>query len=59
MQDMQVDVISQTVDAMTDILKMAQAQSSGVAQKLIKMNVESEIGVMQDEQMGKIVDLYV
>ena len=59
MEQMQVDVVSQAVDAMTEILKLAQAQSSGVAQKLIKMNVENALGAVQDEQMGKIVDLYV
>ena len=37
---------------------MAQAQSTGFAQKLIKMNVENAVGVFQDEQMGKIIDLY-
>ena len=55
---MQVDPVSQAVEAMTDILKLAQAQSSGVAQKLIKMNVESAVGVFQDDQMGKNVDFY-
>jgi hypothetical protein len=44
---------------MTGILKMAQAQSIGTAQKLIKMNAENALGVFQDEQMGKIIDLYV
>ena len=47
------------MEAMTEILKLAQAQSAGVAQKLIKMNVESVVGFLQDEQMGKIIDLYV
>ena len=52
-----VDAVSQAVE--TEILKLAQAQSVGVAQKLIKMNVETVVGVFQDEQMGKIIDLYV
>ena len=56
---MQVDAVSQAAEAMSEILKMAQAQSTGVAQKLIKMNVENIIGNLQDEQMGKIIDLYV
>ena len=56
---MQVDAVSQAVEAMTQNLKMAQAQSVGVAQKLIKMNVENIVGNLQDEQMGKVIDLYV
>ncbi len=58
-EEMQVDAVSQAVEAMTQILKMAQAQSVGVAQKLIKMNAENIVGNLQDEQMGKIIDLYV
>ena len=56
---MQVDAVSQAVEAMTEILKMAQAQSTGVAQKLIKMNVENAVDVFQDKQMSKNIDLYV
>jgi len=59
MEEMQTDAVSQAAQAMTDILKMAQAQTTGVAQKLIKMNAEYVIGVFQDEQMGKIIDRYV
>lgn len=58
-EEMEVDSVSQAVEAMTEILKMAQAQSVGVAQKLIKMNVENIDGIFQDEQMGKIIDRYV
>ena len=56
---MQANAVSQAVDAMTQILKIAQAQSVEVAQKLIKMNVENAVGILQDDQMGKIIDLYV
>jgi len=56
---MEVDVISQSVQAMTDILKLATTQSTDIAEKLIKMNVENTIGILQDEQMGKIIDLYI
>ena len=56
-EEMEVDSVSQAVDAMTEILKLAQSVS--VAQKLIKLNVENVVGMFQDEQMGKIIDLYV
>ena len=56
---MQADTVSQTVQAMTEILKLAQAQSIDIAQKLIKMNVENAVGILQDDQMGKTIDLYV
>ena len=56
---MEVDAVSQTVQAMTEILKIAASQSTDIAEKLIKINVQNTIGVFQDDQMGNIVDLYV
>ena len=53
------DAVSQDVEAMTEILNLAQAQSVAVSQKLIKMNVENVAGILQDEQTGKIIDLSV
>ena len=56
---MQVDAESQAVEAMSQILKLAQAQSVDVAQKLTKMNIENVVGVLQNERMGKIIDFCV
>ena len=55
---MEVDAVSQTVQAMTEILKMITTQSIDIAEKLIKINVQNTIGVFQDDQMGNIVDIY-
>ncbi|MBA7630957.1 hypothetical protein ES703_38484 [subsurface metagenome] len=55
---MEVDVISQSVQAMMDILKLATTQSTDITEKLIKMNLQNTIGILQDEVLGHIIDIY-
>ncbi len=56
---MWADAVSKAVEAMVKILKLQQAQFAGDTQKPIKSNVENIVGYLKDEQMGKIIDLYV
>jgi hypothetical protein len=56
---MEVGNISQSIEAMSDILEMAAEQSTNLAEKLVKMNVENTIDVLKDEMIGNAIDILV
>ena len=54
-----VSNISQDADILMQLLKSSFSQSTEMAEKLIKMNVQSLIDINQMENMGNIIDTYV
>ncbi len=56
---MEVDTVSQSTQAMAEVLKMAVEQSTDLADKLIKLNVENTIDIVKDEMVGKAIDILV
>ncbi len=54
-----VSNISQDPDILMQLLKSSFSQSTEMAEKLIKMNVQSLIDINQMENMGNIIDTYV
>ena len=54
-----VSNISQDTDILVQLLKSSFSQSTEMAEKLIKMNVENIIDINQLENMGNIIDTYV
>ena len=55
---METDIISQSAQAMSEVLKMAANQSTELAEKLIKINVQDTINILKDEMVGNVVDTY-
>ena len=56
---MEVDNISQSIDAISEVLKMAVEQSTDLADKLIKMNAQDTIDVVKDEMIGNAINILV
>jgi hypothetical protein len=56
---MDVDTISQSTQAIAEVLKMAVEQSTQLADKLIAMNVQNTIDVVKDEMVGKAIDILI
>lgn len=56
---MEVDPITQSIDALSDILMMATEQSTDLADKLIKMNAENTVETVKDETIGRAIDIIV
>ena len=56
---MEIDTISQSIEAMSEVLKMAVEQTTDLADKLIKMNAQDTINVVKDEMIGKAIDILV
>ncbi len=54
-----VSNISQDADILMQLLKSSFTQSTEMAEKLIKMNVQNLIDINQMENMGNIIDTYV
>ena len=54
-----VSNISQDADILMQLLKSSFTQSTEMAEKLIKMNVQNLIDINQMENMGNIIDIYV
>ncbi len=54
-----VSNISQDTDVLIQLLKSSFSQSTEMAEKLIKMNVQNLIDINQMENMGNIIDIYV
>ncbi len=54
-----VSSISQDTDILMELLKSSFTQSTEMAEKLIKMNVQNLIDINQMENMGNIIDTYV
>ena len=56
---MEVDAVAQSTQAMAEALKVAVEQSTQLANKLIKMNAQSTIDVVEDEMVGQAIDILV
>ncbi len=56
---MEVDTISQSTQAMAEVLKMAVEQSTDLAEQLIRMNAENTIDTVKDEMIGQAIDILV
>jgi hypothetical protein len=56
---MEVDTISQSIDAMSMVLKTAIEQSTVLADKLTKLNAANIIDVLKDEIIGNVIDFLV
>ncbi len=56
---MEVNSISQSIEALSDVLQMATEQSTDLADKLIRMNVENTIEVVRDEMIGQAIDIQI
>ncbi len=54
-----VSNISQDADILMQLLKSSFSQSTEMAEKLIKMNVQNLIDINQMENMGNIIDTYI
>ncbi len=54
-----VSNISQDADILMQLLKSSFTQSTEMAEKLIKLNVQNLIDINQMENMGNIIDTYV
>ena len=50
--------IAQSTDALMNLLKASVSQSTEMAEKLIKINVQNTVNINQLEGMGNIIDTY-
>ncbi len=51
------EMVAQSIEAVNQVMKSAQAQSIEIAQKMISMNVEMKLAV--EEGKGELIDILV
>jgi|APSaa5957512622_1039677.scaffolds.fasta_scaffold125350_2 hypothetical protein len=56
---MEADKISQSIEAMSEVLKMAAEQSTDLVDKLIMMNAENTVDALDDEMIGQVINLLI
>ena len=53
-----ISQVSRSIDAMSDVLKMAQSKSSDLAKKMVAVSVEAKVGGAKEANLGAVVDSY-
>ena len=56
---MEIDTAAQSTQAMAEVLKMAVEQSTQLANKLIKLNVQNTIDIAKDLAIGQAINILV
>jgi hypothetical protein len=55
---MDIHNITNAIEQLTRILALSAEQSTGIAEKLVRMNIEMQISVDKPDTMGTVIDLY-
>jgi hypothetical protein len=55
---MDINPIANAVEQLTRILALSAEQYNGIAEKLVRANIEMSIPVDKPDTMGRVIDLY-
>ena len=53
-----ISQVASSINAMNDVLKMAQSKSLDLAKKMVEVSVEGKVGGAKQAGIGEVIDSY-